>query len=479
MLKILHILLLFPLISCSLQNGSVKFVNKDGKVVYKTKQVPKFNQEYLNKHQNATQAAPKPIIINQNQAVDNNIVKFTQNNQELIKNSTAYQSKSVIDNNDKMNEVINKNLEIRNKVKEDQIKLENHEKTIEDFAYLPDNIFVDYIEKKEENKNIVSSDSSQNQTAKEDNKDITTTDKLENSKDNNQTKDDDGFFSFFKKTKSTEENKQNLVVEKDKAKEVFNNSNEVLKKEDLYKDSQINTKKTTEPQNKKDIIKTGNIDNTENITVENTEIIKNPNEVSFFDKIVNFFSFDKDNSTKKSEKEYEQNLNEEYIKAELTNNKDDVIIKDDKKQKEEKVIQINTQNNLKNRLEIGDIKTDENDIVSKKYKKKDTTIKKENIKNTTQNTKKVTTKKNNEINDGLKKGYYVQFGALLNKDNAVKLLNKYKNPKLDCQIITADLGERGIRHKVLCGPFNSKATADIEKERIINLGHYDVFIFKK
>lgn len=445
MLRILHIGLLFILVSCGLQNGAVKFVNKEGKVVYKTKQVPKFNQEYLNKHPNTNISNSAPIIINQNiNNNDDNIIKLKQNNLNLIKNSTAYQSKSVIDNNQKINNVINENLEIRNKIIKDQEKLDKPKKTIEDFYYLPDSIFNDYTEDIKNNQNMLGLNNKQNN----------------NTQNNTIDEDNDGFFSFFKNKDNKNE------IKKDQEKELFNNINQVSTKEDLYQNQNSRTKINSNYSNQKDNIKTGAIIN-DNSAI-NYDAINQTQEVkedSFFTKIGNFFKGDT-NKDKKIEKYDNYYSNESYLEAELTNNKDDVILKAVEKPEVEKIININTQNNLQNRLEIGDIKTEENDIVSNKYKKQNTSI--------NNNKKKII------ANDGLEKGkYYVQFGSLLDKKKAQDLLNKYKNPKSNCQIITADLGNKGIRHKTLCGPFVSRAKADIEKERIINLGHYDVFIFKK
>jgi len=67
--------------------------------------------------------------------------------------------------------------------------------------------------------------------------------------------------------------------------------------------------------------------------------------------------------------------------------------------------------------------------------------------------------------------YYIQIGAYKIRENAKKALNKYK--KISNGVIK---DSNKNLYLVLLGPYSTKKQAETHLEKVINTGHYDVFI---
>lgn len=80
---------------------------------------------------------------------------------------------------------------------------------------------------------------------------------------------------------------------------------------------------------------------------------------------------------------------------------------------------------------------------------------------------------------GLKKGkFYVQIISVRNEAKCRKFLRKYDINGRNSMVYPVNL-DGVMYYRGIIGPFDSLTKAEMEKERIINMGHYDVFIFKQ
>ncbi|MDR3290483.1 MAG: SPOR domain-containing protein [Rickettsiales bacterium] len=74
-----------------------------------------------------------------------------------------------------------------------------------------------------------------------------------------------------------------------------------------------------------------------------------------------------------------------------------------------------------------------------------------------------------------KKGYYIQIGIYSEKKNAQNMYNKFK--KINMGEISEYVDKNGkVKYKVALGPYNERKYAGIDMNKIINTGHYDVYI---
>jgi cell division protein FtsN len=73
--------------------------------------------------------------------------------------------------------------------------------------------------------------------------------------------------------------------------------------------------------------------------------------------------------------------------------------------------------------------------------------------------------------------YYLQLGAFKSKKGAETMLNNYKRISSG-EIKTVTINNQKV-YRVVLGPYNSKSTAESNKEKVIKTGHYDVFITKR
>jgi cell division septation protein DedD len=73
--------------------------------------------------------------------------------------------------------------------------------------------------------------------------------------------------------------------------------------------------------------------------------------------------------------------------------------------------------------------------------------------------------------------YYLQLGAFKSKSNANNMLRDYRNISRG-EIKTVNINNRKI-YRVVLGPYSSKGVAETNKKKVIQAGHYDVFITKR
>jgi cell division protein FtsN len=73
--------------------------------------------------------------------------------------------------------------------------------------------------------------------------------------------------------------------------------------------------------------------------------------------------------------------------------------------------------------------------------------------------------------------YYLQLGAFKSKTGAETMLNSYKKISVG-EIKTVTINNQKI-YRVVLGPYNTRGTAEVNKEKVIKTGHYDVFITKR
>lgn len=89
---------------------------------------------------------------------------------------------------------------------------------------------------------------------------------------------------------------------------------------------------------------------------------------------------------------------------------------------------------------------------------------------------KQTTKSNNNKNSSAK-GYFIQLGVFNEKSNAEAAYSKYS--KIYNGIIDNYLSKGKIKYKVSLGPYIDKKLAEKDLEKVIKMGHYDVYITQK
>lgn len=100
---------------------------------------------------------------------------------------------------------------------------------------------------------------------------------------------------------------------------------------------------------------------------------------------------------------------------------------------------------------------------------------------TNKNNLSITSKKQNKPtlnnrNNLVKNKFYIQLISSRKKSYSEAVLNKYKQNK---GFVYQAYVKNKLYYRAVIGPFNSEKEVENEKDRIINLGHYDLFIFKQ
>ncbi|MDR0423625.1 MAG: SPOR domain-containing protein [Rickettsiales bacterium] len=76
------------------------------------------------------------------------------------------------------------------------------------------------------------------------------------------------------------------------------------------------------------------------------------------------------------------------------------------------------------------------------------------------------------LDDNNVDGFFVQIGIFSNRENANNSFNKFK------KVNNGVIREINKKYKVLLGPYPDKEKAEMDKEKVIKMGHYDVFVTK-
>lgn len=188
------------------------------------------------------------------------------------------------------------------------------------------------------------------------------------------------------------------------------------------------------------------------ITTKNTF----PDENIFADRITNFNYIEKDKK---------QNLS----KPSIDNEKNSNII--DVKNQKNSIIEVDS-NNL--------VKSDKPDNKNNKITKNNVSEKVVEIDdNSSKNNKNLSiqNKLKTDIANKKNKKYYIQLGIFDEKSNAETTYSKYS--KISNGMIKNYLHKGKNRFKVLLGPYTDKKLAEIDMEKVIKTGHYDVYITEK
>ena len=188
------------------------------------------------------------------------------------------------------------------------------------------------------------------------------------------------------------------------------------------------------------------------ITTKNTF----PDENIFADRITNFNYIEKDKK---------QNLS----KPSLDNEKNSNII--DVKNQKNSIIEVDS-NNL--------VKSDKPDNKNNKITKNNVSEKVVEIDDNSSKNKKnlsIQNKLKTNIANKKSKKYYIQLGIFGEKSNAETIYSKYS--KISNGMIENYLHKGKNRFKVLLGPYTNKKLAEIDMEKVIKTGHYDVYITEK
>lgn len=188
------------------------------------------------------------------------------------------------------------------------------------------------------------------------------------------------------------------------------------------------------------------------ITTKNTF----PDENIFADRITNFNYIEKDKK---------QNLS----KPSLDNEKNSNII--DVKNQKNSIIEVDS-NNL--------VKPDKPDNKNNKITKNNVSEKVVEIDDNSSKNKKnlsIQNKLKTDIANKKSKKYYIQLGIFGEKSNAETIYSKYS--KISNGMIENYLHKGKNRFKVLLGPYTDKKLAEIDMEKVIKTGHYDVYITEK
>ena len=417
-MKIIKVLIcLCFLISCSTNMGYISVVNDGGKKKIIRTQVPDYNKKYISKKEYRKQILVNNYDKNIDLKTRKSINKENNVNENVvdIAKSTAYTNKSVIDNNKKIYEATTHNQEVIRNSLAEEEKSNERIITIADFDYLPSSIFNDPIKQVEK---VV-------ETEEEPAPIITKEDILNEEREKN-------------KDINTERTNQNVnelvpvVVENKKVKQsTIEDKKEILKE-------------------KKEITKTTDVEK----TPENNEVIK---EIELEEEVLPVITKEKKPSF------FSRLFGRNKVKEKETININEI---ENAENKEEKVV-----------YSIVEHK----DLLNKDEEFKDT-IKKEQKNNKNKNLNKVLKNEGISSSNDLTKGkFYLQLGSSRNNKTAIKTLNKFAGVLDNCFILKtpSEDNENVIYNRIICGHFNTKEDAELSKEKIVKMGHYDVFVFKE
>ncbi len=255
--------------------------------------------------------------------------------------------------------------------------------------------------------------------------------------------------------KMVEKKQRPKTIRDFKIPESYFNSNKVTR--ETIASNQINNKNIV--NNNKEI----NLNNNSNVLSFNKNEQKAKKKESIFDML---FGHKKEN---KSQKSIELN-------NKITNTSPDIVT-----QNKITTIKQNTANNLitKNSIDNDIIKKNEsikNEFFNETLTKKSTdTEKKKNVLFTTQNQVNKKIKSNDTL---IKNKYYIQLGSYSDLKKAYKMVNDYNLTENEKIIVPITLDNKKM-YRAIIGTFNTKTEAEKIMEKIIEKGHFDVFVFKK
>ena len=417
-MKIIKVLIcLCFLISCSTNMGYISVVNDGGKKRIIRTQVPDYNKKYISKKEYKKQSLANNYDKNIDLKTRKSINKENNINENVvdIAKSTAYTNKSVIDNNKKIYEATTHNQEVIRNSLAEEEKSNERIITIADFDYLPSSIFNDPIKQVEKVVEI-----------KEETTPIIT-----------------------KKDILNEEREKNESINTEKTNQNTNELIPVVVKNKKVEQPVIEDKKEM-LEEKKEIAKTTDIEK----ATENNETIK---EAELKEEVLPVITKEKKPSF------FSRLFGRNKTKEKETINVNEI---EDAENKDEKVVY-----NI----------VEHKDLLNKDEEFKDT-VKKEQKNNTNKNLNKVLKNEGISSSNDLTKGkFYLQLGSSRNGKTAIKTLNKFTGILDNCFILKtpSEDNENIIYNRIICGHFNTKKDAELSKEKIVKMGHYDVFVFKE
>ena len=397
--------------------GYISVVNDGGKKKIIRTQVPDYNKKYISKKEYKKQSLVNNYDKNIDLKTRKSINKENNVNENVvdIAKSTAYTNKSVIDNNKKIYEATTHNQEVIRNSLVEEEKSNERIITIADFDYLPNSIFNDPVKKVEK---VV-------ETEEELTPIITKEDILNEEREKNKSVD----------TEKTNQNANELVpvvVENKKVEQpIIEDKKEML-------------------EEKKEIAKVTDVEK----TTENNETIK---EIELKEEVLPVITKEKKPSF------FRRLFGKNKVKEKETINVNEI---EGIENKEEKVVY-----NI----------VEHKDLLNKDEEFKDT-VKKEQKNNTNENLNKVLKNEGISSSNDLTKGkFYLQLGSSKNDKTAIKTLNKFASVLDNCFILKtpSEDNENIIYNRIICGYFNTKEDAESGKEKIVKMGHYDVFVFKE
>lgn len=78
----------------------------------------------------------------------------------------------------------------------------------------------------------------------------------------------------------------------------------------------------------------------------------------------------------------------------------------------------------------------------------------------------------------IKNKYYIQLGSFEDQNKANKLIEKFTDVGKEQKVVPV-IAKGKQMYRAVIGNFNTKAEAEKEMEKVLNRGHFDVYIFKK
>ena len=264
------------------------------------------------------------------------------------------------------------------------------------------------------------------------------------------------------------------VKKVEKVIEIKEETTPIITKEDILneekeKNKNINTEKTDEDINELVLAIDKDKKIEQPITEEKKEIAK---------------TTDVEKTTENNETIKEAELKEEVLPVITKEKKPSFFSKlfGKNKTKEKETINVNEIEDTENKEEkvVYNI-VEHKDLLDKDEEFKDT-VKKEQKNNTNKNLNKVLKNEGISSSNDLTKGkFYLQLGSSRNDKTAIKTLNKFASVLDNCFILKtpSEDNENIIYNRIICGHFNTKEDAELGKEKIVKMGHYDVFVFKE
>ena len=458
MLRVLLVLLLFITTACS--NKYMVLTGRDGKRAMFRKQTPEFNKRYIEKQRRSNSVKRISEVANN---------KKTEEKIKFVSDSTAYTNDSVLDKNTVIEEVVKKNSEIT----KDLIETANKTKTIDDFDYLPSFIFDDPVIK-----SVVYN--------KNDNNDLVVSEPVQNEKIDTKV----GESKDTKIHKEEPESSNELIIT-DTQSNVASDKSTTNLSEDKQALSDTTATVVVEEAvenkyNQENIEDFGSISDVtgDQVVAENTEPISENDNEAKMDNIEVVGVVKKKSWWKFWSKDYEKVETTDVNPSFAHDSENDVP-------REENVIQEDVDSIKNDDIDAnsyGADTTSENSVDTNDDTNNSVVNAVNNEGTVVLDARKIDQKEydnelsfNNKLLNqtaGLKSGkFYVQILSVGNEANCRRTLKKYD---IDNKGIVYPVNLDGIMYyRGIIGPFDSLDKAEMEKERIISMGHYDIFIFKE